>query len=171
MEKQVDRLADSEDLRRLGELIKGVRIAMLTTAEKDGSLRSRPMATQEVEFDGDLWFFTEAGSGKVDEVLGNRHVNVSYVSPEDQRYVSVTGTAQLIYDREKARRLWSPTYRIWFPRGLDDPDLALLKVRVERAEYWDAPSSKMVMLAGLVKSIVTGERYQAGEHGQIDVQH
>jgi general stress protein 26 len=128
------------------------------------------MATQETEFDGDLWFFTDAGSPKVDEVERDERVNVSYAAPDDNRYVSISGTARLVRDRAKIKELWNPVLKAWFPEGLDDPDLALLRVRVEKAEYWDSPSSKMVQLAGFVKAIATGKRADdIGENEKIDL--
>lgn len=72
-------------------------------------------------------------------------------------------------DKEKAKELWKPLLKAWFPKGLEDPDLALLKVSVESAEYWDAPSSKMVQIAGIAKAAVTGQRYQGGENKKLDV--
>jgi general stress protein 26 len=130
-----------ESIAKLNELIKDIEIAMLTTYDQDGSLHSRPMATQKVEFDGLLWFFTRASSHKVQEIEREHHVNLAYSAPDKQRYVSVSGMARLVKDRPKMEELWNPVYKAWFPDGLDDPDLALLKVSVEHAEYWDSPSS------------------------------
>lgn len=159
----------AEAIEKLGELIEDINIAMLTTIEADGSLRSRPMATQQIEFDGDLWFFVGASSPKAQEIRGDPRVNISYAQPDDQRYVSVSGTAELVRDRRKIEQLWNPLYKAWFEKGLDDPDLALLKVRVEQAEYWDAPSSKFVALAGFVKAIATGKRAEIGENAKLDL--
>ena len=159
------------DIQKLGELIKDIRIAMLTTVDDDGSLRSRPMATQKAAFDGSLWFFTRASSPKVDEVENAHEVNLSYAAPDSNTYVSVSGTAQLIRDPNKAKELWNPILKAWFPQGLDDPDLALLYVNVEKAEYWDSPSSAMVHIAGFVKAIATGQAYKPspGEHQKISL--
>ncbi len=157
------------EIQKLGELIKDVKIAMFTTLDHDGTLRSRPMATQKAEFDGTLWFFTRASSPKVDEVDQSHQVNVSYAAPDSNTYVSVSGTAQLIRDPAKAKELWNPILKAWFPKGLEDPDLALLHVDVDKAEYWDSPSSTMVHIAGFVKAIATGKAYKpsAGEHEKI----
>jgi general stress protein 26 len=158
-----------ESVRKLGEMIEGIEYAMLTTVEEDGTLRSRPMATQQVTFDGDLWFFTHASDPKVDEVEREHNVCVAYASPEQQRYVSVSGKARLVRDREKARELWNPAYKAWFPKGLDDPDLALLKVTVEKAEYWDSSQSAFVHMAGFIKAIATGESYQPGDNEKLNL--
>jgi general stress protein 26 len=159
----------SQALRKLGEMIEGIDFAMLTTVEADGTLRSRPMSTQQVEFDGDLWFFTRASAPKVDEIQQDERVNVSYAKPEDQRYVSVSGTARIVRDRKKIEELWSPVLQAWFPKGLEDPDIALLKVSVEQAEYWDSPSSAMMHLFGFVKAVATGQTYQPGENEKINL--
>lgn len=160
---------NTDNNKKLRELIKDIRFAMLTTLEEDGTLKSRPMATQEVEFDGDIWFFTYGGASKVDEIDHNQHVNVSYSEPKDQKYVSVSGTAQLVRDRQKIEELWNPLFKAWFPKGLDEPDLALLKVSVDKAEYWDSPSSKVVRLVGFAKALITGEQIgNPGDNQKIE---
>jgi len=159
----------SHAVKKLGEMIKDIDFAMMTTVEEDGTLRSRPMSTQQVEFDGDLWFFTRESAPKVEEVENDRRVNLSYASPEDQRYVSVSGTAQVVRDRQKIEELWSPALKAWFPKGLEDPDIALLRVRVEQAEYWDSPSSTMMHILGFIKALATGQSYEPGENEKLDL--
>jgi general stress protein 26 len=146
-----------ESVEKLGKLIKDIKFAMMTTIDA-GRLRSRPMVNQQAEFDGDLWFFTQLGSPKVAEIQRDSRVNIAFAKPEDQEYVSVSGTAEVVRDREKAKELWNPFLKAWFPKGLEDPDLALLRVRVEEAEYWDSPSSAMVQLFGAAKAALTGKR-------------
>lgn len=162
-------LYNMNDTKALSNKIKGIRIAMMTTEEPDGTLRSRPMATQEKEFDGDLWFFTQASAPKVDEVEQHRQVNLSYSKPEDNLFVSVSGTAELVRDRQKIQEFWKPFYRAWFPEGEDDPDLALLKVTVHNAEYWDAPAGRMGALYVAAKGLVTGDKSAMGENRKLDI--
>jgi general stress protein 26 len=156
----------SESMEKLRELIKGIKVAMFTTADEDGTLRSRPMVTQETDFDGDLWFFTIAPSAKVDEIQEHRQVNISYMARDV--YVSVSGSAQLSRDRKKIDELWNPTYKAWFPKGKDDPELALIRVKVAQAEYWESPSGIVNKLAGFVQAIAGGERSE-GEGEKIDL--
>jgi general stress protein 26 len=141
----MDTQTTSMEMRKVAHMIKGIKVAMLTTTTPDGTLHSRPMATQEAEFEGVLWFFTKSGSGKVDDIQNDAEVNVSYASTEDHRYVSVSGRASLVRDREKIEELWDPSYRVWFAQGLDDPELALLRVDVRSAAYWDMLSGGMVV--------------------------
>lgn len=152
-----------QNVAKLASLIKDVRVAMLTTIEPGGQLRSRPMTTQQIKFDGRLWFFTEFDSAKVDEIDREQQVGVSYADPDQQVYVSVSGTARVVRDRAKIEELWSPVYKAFFPKGLDDPNIALLCVDAEQAEYWDSPSGRLVQLAGFFKAIATGKQY--GEEG------
>ena len=157
-------------VKKLGELIKATKVGMLTTvADEEGTLRSRPMATQQVEFDGDLWFLTSVDSAKANDIGKDHRVNISYADASDNRYISVSGTARVLRDEKKIKSLWSPWYKVWFPKGVDDPSIALLRVQVDSAEYWDGPSSKIVQLAGFVKALATGEQYQGGEHEKISL--
>lgn len=158
---------DRGSVDKLWRMIKGIEVAMLTTVDEDGTLRSRPMWVQQKDFDGDLWFFTKAGAPKVFEVGRHHQVGLAFAEPKRQDYVSVSGKAELVRDRDKARELWSEWLKTWFPQGLDDPDLALLRVRVEKAEYWDAPSSTMVHLYGYLKSRATGEPPHPGDTGKV----
>jgi general stress protein 26 len=154
-------------MQKLADLIAEAGIAMLTTAEADGTLRSRPLATLEMDSEGKLWFFTAMSSGKVSEIDQHRKVNLSYVNLDKQDYVSVSGHARLFRDPEKMRELWTPWVEPWFPEGLDDPDLGLLEVTVDDAEYWDAPASKTQRLLGLAKALSSGKTDRLGEHAKI----
>lgn len=158
-----------QQLKKLNEMIKDIKFAMLTTVEADGSLRSRPMATQEAEFDGDLWFFTGASASKVDEVEQEEHVNVTFSDNDKNRWVSMSGMARLVRDRNRIEEYWNPVYKAWFPRGLDDPDLALLKVDVDHAEYWDSSSGAVVHAVGFVKALAAGQRYEPGENEKLEL--
>jgi len=156
---------------KVAELIKDINICMLTTEAEDGLLHSRPMATQKTEFDGTLWFFTGRSTGKISEIEWNPEVNLSYAEPSHTRYVSMSGTAEIVDDRGKMAELWSDIYKAWFPQGLDDPDLCLMKVDASFAEYWDVPSGKMVQAFGFLKALATGERLKMeGEsHGVVEI--
>jgi len=156
-----------ESIEKLKGLIEEIDFAMLTT-HANGKLRSRPMSTQQFEFDGDLWFFTSEETHKVEEIEKNNEVNVAYSKPEDNTYISVSGTASIVKDREKIEELWNPILKAWFPKGLDDPSLCLLKVSVEEAEYWDSPNSTLVQIAGFVKALVTGKSADGGDYGKVN---
>jgi general stress protein 26 len=171
IDKTPENMTRDQMVAKVAGLIKDINIAMLTTEAEDGLLHSRPMATQKMEFDGTLWFFTGLNTGMVSEIDWNPEVNLSYAQPSDTRYVSVSGTAEVVNDRAKMEELWNDIYKAWFPQGLDDPDLCLLRVEATFAEYWDVPSGKMVQVFGFLKALATGERLKMeGEsHGVVEI--
>ena len=131
-------------------------------------MTSRPMATQKIddEFDGRLWFFTRKDTNKVHAIEHDQHVNLAYSEPDKQRYISVSGRARIVENKEKMKELWNPILKAWFPDGLEDPQISLISVSIDSAEVWDAPPSKMVQMVGFVKSIVTGKPYDHNHHSQ-----
>ena len=162
---------DPKAFAKLKELIHDIDIAMVTTVTVDGALRSRPMATRHFDDDGTLWFFTLDDSGMAHDVEEEHAVNASYAEPKEHRYVSVTGNASIVHDREKARTLWDASLKTYFPRGLDEPHLALLRVAIESAEYWDVAKGSMVQLLAITKSAATGEKPDLGENVRVDVRN
>lgn len=157
-----------KSIEKLNELIKEIDFAMLTTID-GGVMRSRPMQTQDFEFDGNLWFFTSSNTHKAEEIERDNRVNVAYASPSDNSYVSVSGRASIVKDRAKIDEYWSDLYKAWFPEGKDAPDLVLLRVEAEQAEYWDAPSSTIAQTIGFLKALATGERVDVGENEKINL--
>ena len=148
--------------------IKDVRFAMLTTIDADGSLSSRPMTTVQKEFAGTLWFFMARSSPPAVAVAKNASVGLQYSEPADDLYVSLSGHARLEHDRDRMHSLWSPMVKAWFPKGIDDPDLMLLRVDVHKAEYWDVKESKPVQLFKMAKAALSGERPKdLGEHKTV----
>jgi general stress protein 26 len=145
-------------IQQLNELISDFKFAMLTTVHSDGSVHSCPMATQQADVDGHLWFFTRNDTDKVDAIRENENVCVSYADPDGQRYISVSGRTQLLNNPEKKKELWNPFYKEWFPLGLEDPKLVLIRVLVTGAEYWHASSGKMMALPGFARRAFNGEQ-------------
>lgn len=127
------------------------------------------MGTQPESFDGNLWFFTHASEPKVQEIEQHSQVNVSFANPNDNEYVSLSGPATLVHDRKKMEELWQKPLETWFPKGLDDPDLALLNVNVEHAEYWDQNAGLVEVATGFIKAKVTGEESTAGYGTKIEL--
>ena len=159
----------SKELTKVAELIGDIKFAMLTTTEHDGSLRSRPLSTLKMDAQARLWFFTSMSSPKIDEIREHAQVNVNYARPDKQDYVSISGRAEMVRDREKMKELWTPWIKPWFPKGIDDPDLILLQVNIEQAEYWDAPGSAIMRTFGLAKALATGNTDALGANAKVQV--
>jgi general stress protein 26 len=131
------------DAQRFQDLIKDISFAMFTTVTGDGGLRSRPMVASENAFDGALWFFTRTKSAVALEIAGNQQVNVTYVSAPEDRFVSVSGSASVVRDLDRAAHMWSSAYSQWFAGGANDPELSLIRIETSRVEYWDRKAGRM----------------------------
>lgn len=159
--------ADDDDMKTIARLVKSAKIGLLTTVTADGHLHSRPLAAQEIEFDGDLWFFTQDPSSKVDDIRGHEQVNAAFESGKG--YLSVAGKASIVRDRAKIDELWTPAVEAWFPEGKDDPTVALIKVSAESAEYWATNEPGVVTMFKIAKAVVTHTTPDVGENKSVDL--
>lgn len=161
-------LRGEEGLQKIGDLIKDIRMAMLTTAAEDGSFDSRPMATQKFEhFDGTVWFLTRAESGKLQEITENSHVSLIYADSADSKYITVKGFASTSRDQAKIHEMWNPMYKAWFPEGENDPSIRILRVDVTEAEFWDASASRLLRGIKYLAAAATGGKVDIGEQGKV----
>jgi general stress protein 26 len=167
MYETTDSTADRQG--KLFDMIKDVKFAMFTTHKVQGHLHSRPMTTQNKSIDEDdsLWFFMSRAGDPVSEFQGDDQVNVSYASPSSDTYVSVSGVARVVEDMARKQALWNKGAEAWFKGGVNDPDLALVQVRIEHADYWDVKENKLVQLYKIAEAAVTGTPPKMGEHGHI----
>lgn len=157
----------TENIRALSELIKGIKVAMLTSVDTDGKLHSQPVLTQQADFDGDLWFFIHAGLLEGHEP--EQQVNVTYAAPERNLHISMSGTAHRVQDVEKIEERWQSEFKDWFPKGLDDPELALLQVVVEHSEYWQLDSGGVAGVFQSIKDIATRQKRESKETKKLDL--
>jgi general stress protein 26 len=151
----------SDELTRTARLIDGLSVAMLTHPSHDGYLVSRPMAPLEMDADGALWFFVDREAQHGEQL---RSVNLSFVDAARSVFVSISGHAEIVGNRERIEAMWTPLARPWFPGGAQSPKLALLKLVPHHIEYWDAPHSRVVRLLALAASVMTGKPVGQGEH-------
>ena len=145
-----------DDREKLYAMIEKVRIAMLTTVEADGSLHTRPMASQEADENGDLWFFTDRTESVARNVAANPQVGLGFSDPHGDNYVAIAGVGTLTQDRATIKAKWNEILKAWFPGGKDDPNLALLRVNPTRGEFWDTRSSTLTNVVGFVKAKLGG---------------
>ena len=168
MSAEVEEIRGEQGIAKIAELITDIRFAMLTTVCPDGSLDSRPMATQKAKFDGSIWFLTRADSRKVDEVAEDSHVSLAYVDADDAKYVALKGRGHVSNDRARIKELWHPAHKAWFPQGEDDPQIRVLRVDVTEGEFWEANDSKIVRSVKYLAA-AAGANVKMGEHGKISV--
>jgi len=157
----------AESVAKIASLTSDIPIAMLTTVDPEGHLTARPMAQQETEFDGDLWFFVEKDSRTARNLERAPEAGISLSS--GSTWVSLSGTASLVDDRAKARQLWNSRVEAWMPGGVDDPNLTLIHFHAEAGEYWDTPGGRVASVFSFAKAKLTGERYDGGENETVDL--
>ena len=155
------------DTPTLFSLLDGVQYVMLTTRDPGGALISRPLQLLELDRDGVLWFFTAASSDKVRDIDRDAAVSMTFEEPRNRMFVSISGRAAIVEDRERINRLWSVAQTIFFPRGRDDPELALLKVVPSSGRYWDGSESLLGTLIKFGKAALLGEAQDLGTSGPI----
>ena len=162
--------ASKHDTELLWKLVKATRFAMFTTRHGNGHLHSRPMTTQNAKEDEDdsLWFFMSRQSDPVDDLAREPGVNVVYANTSADNYVSVSGEASVVDDPAIKQRLWSPMTQAWFPGGPTDADVALVRVRITHANFWNVTDSKATQLFKMAKAAVTGKPpTDMGESGEV----
>lgn len=164
-----EHLQNEEAIKKLNELVKDVKVCMFATINTDNTLFSRPMYTMEIDTEGNIWFFTNDNSAKIDDVSKENTVYLMYSHPGHNTYVHVKGNASVVHDKQKIKELWSPAVKAWFPGGENDPALCLLKVETQEASYWDGTSNKFVVFFNMLKAIAKGDKPDNGQFGDLKV--
>jgi general stress protein 26 len=160
-------MSDPADVQKTVDLINDAKIGMVTTLDEHHQLVSRPLAVQRVEADGDMWFFTHRDTSQAAHVARNPKVNVSF--SQRGSWVSVSGAAEVIEDRAKAKELWNPMVEAWFPDGPETPGLVFLRVDADSAEYWDTPGGTVTTAIQFLKSKATGQQADIGTSKTVEL--
>jgi general stress protein 26 len=157
--------------KHLYDLLKDFDTAMLVTQSADGHMHSRPMAIAELRPDADAYFVTSIDSPKVDEINANPSVTLTFQS--SKQYASLSGRATLVRDQALIDRLYKENWKIWFPRGKNDPSISMLKFNAQHGEYWDnAGAQGLKFVFEAAKAYVKGERAEENDpkqHAKVDL--
>ena len=162
--------SDQQARENLWRLVKDIKFGMLTTRHRNGHLHSRPVTTQNRHIDelDSLWFFMSRTGEPVADLLADGRVNVAYADPSKDAYISVSGEALIVEDMARKSALWTTFAQAWFPGGVEDPDLALVQIKIVHAHYWDVKASKIVQLYTMAKAAMTGHKPEdLGQEGEV----
>lgn len=166
----IKNLNNEEAILKLRELAKAIDICMFCTNPKtDDGASCRPMSTQKVCDEGNIWFFSNADSDKNKEIEQDKNVQLFYSHPGKDSFLIVSGEAELIFDKDKIEELWSPVLNAWFPGGKEDPNISIVKVIPTTAYYWDTDGNKMINFLKMVASAATGKNLVKGNEGALSV--
>lgn len=164
----IKNMGNEEAILKLRELAEAIDICMFSTNLKtDDGASCRPMSTQKVCDEGNIWFFSNADSDKNKEIEQDKNVQLFYSHPGKDSFLIVNGVAELIFDREKIEELWSPVLNAWFPGGKEDPNISIVKVIPTTAYYWDTDGNKMINFLKMVASAATGKNLVEGNEGTL----
>jgi general stress protein 26 len=163
---QKDILRGEDALAKLRELLKGFPIAFMVTVDR-GEVTARPIGVvgDHAAFDGTLWFITDKRSRKVQAIDSGATTTLLFQNDKDGAYLQLTGRASVVEDAEKLKELYTTLQRTWFPKGLDDPDITLVRFDADAGNYWDSHNSLARLAVAFAKSIVTGSPGQSGHAG------
>src|ERR1700733_12040858 len=154
------------DADRAWDLMKKIGFAMLVTRDGD-KLRARPMSAYLERDENAIYFLTDARRHKDDEIARNPGINLSFANASDQKYVSVTGTAVVSNDRAKIKQLFSTPAKAWW-NSAEDPNIRVLKITPDDAEFWDSPGS-VISYVKMAAAAVTGSRPDIGDNRKVSL--
>lgn len=161
-------LIGQEAIDKISALLDHNKLAMMATKLDSMPFSVCPMTTQEIDNNGELWFFTGKNSEHYKELQKDNRLHLTYANQSDQEYLSVYGSAKITEDKQKIDALWSSTLKVWFS-GKDDPNLALLSVTIEDAYYWDQKQNKAITIFKKAKAAITGEKDDTNDKGTLNV--
>lgn len=165
----VHNLDDGAAIEKLKELANDIIICMFCTNVKDLPFDARPMATKQVDDEGNFWFFSTIISNKNDELANDNNVQLLYAKTANNHYLSVYGHAEIIDDKNKIKRLWNEDDRAWFAEGINDPNLSLIRVVTAEAHYWDTEDNKMIRVLKRAAGAVSGKGVNGRIEGNIKI--
>jgi general stress protein 26 len=154
------------DQERVWELMKKIGFAMLVTHDGD-KLRARPMSAYLERDQNTIYFLTDARRHKDEEISRNPGINLSFADAGSQTYVSVTGTASVANDRAKIKDLFSTAAKAWWDSS-DDPNIRVLKITPDDAEFWDSPGA-VISYVKMAAAAISGSRPEIGNNRKVSL--
>ncbi|MDE3248671.1 MAG: pyridoxamine 5'-phosphate oxidase family protein [Bacteroidota bacterium] len=153
-------------IEEIRSLVKDLGTCMFCTYDEKGELQARPMAVQQADEEGNLWFLSKKGSEKNQQLMSANKTDLLFGEGKD-KWMCLHGTAVLMYDREKIKELWTPIAKIWFTEGENDPSISVIRFRFKSGYYWDNKHGRMVAIAKMAAAFITGETMDDGVEGQL----
>ncbi|USU10897.1 pyridoxamine 5'-phosphate oxidase family protein [Sphingomonadaceae bacterium OTU29THOMA1] len=142
----------TKTLADLSKAMRDIDFAMLSTHTDGGAIAARPMSNnQQVDYDGDSYYFTMQDTRTVADIERDPQVSLSFLGKSGMLgmrpfFVAVEGHADLVRDKAAFEERWSPDLDRWFDRGIDTPGLVMIHVRAKRVHYWDGEDEDEVSL-------------------------
>ena len=165
----VEHLSSTDAVKKLQELVKDANVCHFVTNLNELPLDARPMATQDVDDNGNIFFLSGSDSHKNQHIESDPRVQLFYTNSGGYEYLSIYGTATVTRDRKLIEEMWTNMAKAWFKEGKDDPNLTVIVVKPEHAYYWDTKSNKVISLIKIAASMVSGASMDNGVEGELNV--
>jgi general stress protein 26 len=162
-------LINAEGIKKLRELAESAKMCHLATALSNRPISTRPMSVQKVDDDGNIWFFSPKSSEKNADITIDPEVQLFFSQSSNSEFLSVFGTAEVVYDRLMVEELWNVSLKTWFNKGKDDPEITLIKVTPIDSHYWDTKNNRMVQLIKILAGAIVGKPMDDSVEGNIRV--
>ncbi|HET7409880.1 MAG TPA: pyridoxamine 5'-phosphate oxidase family protein, partial [Paracoccaceae bacterium] len=158
-------MTDQRD--KFWDMIEDHHACMLVTHGPGGTLHARPMHAIPDREKREILFYTQVADGKAHEIASSNEVCLTFVSHKKNDYIAVQGTAELTRDRELIEKHWNIMVKAWFPEGKDDPNIAMIRVKVRAGEYWDSSSSDISNALRMMTAAAGGRRPDMGDNERV----
>lgn len=164
-----ENLYNQEALEKLQHLVDKIDVCMFCSAVNDGEMHAVPMSRQEVDNTGSIWFLLSFESDTCKNVAKDPRVNLLFANASDYNFLAIKGHATISHDKERIKKYWNKFVEAWFEKGVDDPNIRVMKVDVEDAHYWDNKANKLATMIQLASSAITGKKMDIGRTGEINI--
>ncbi len=164
-----ENLSNKEAIEKIKKLAEDEKMCFFATHLNEHPLSARPMSLQEVDEQGNLWFFSPESSEKNEHIKTDSKVQLLFANKGSNEYLSIYGEATITKDRKRIEELWNAFLNTWFNEGKDDPTITLISVKPLDAYYWDTKNNKLVSLIKIAAGAITGKTMDDGVEGKLKV--
>lgn len=165
-----ENLNRKEALDKLQNLVNKIDIGMLCTYPiSEDYIHAVPMSRQEIDEEGCIWYLFSKDSQTYKNIKDDNKVSIQFADVGNYTFLSIDGYAEVSEDKERIRKYWNKFVEAWFEKGIDDPNIRILKVEVKDAHYWDNKTNKLVTFLKVASSAISGQNLDIGREGDLDL--
>ncbi len=169
-EENIKDLTGKEAIDKLRHLAEKAESCFFCTGIKTGLPMSvRPMAIQQIDEEGNIWFLSMRDSQKNGEIEGDPFTHLLFQAGAHAGFVNIYGISEISRDQEKINELWNPMMKTWFQGGKEDPEISLIKVIPTEGYYWDQKNGNAIAFLKMAAAVITGKTLDDSVEGKIDI--
>ncbi|TAH02345.1 MAG: general stress protein [Sphingobacteriales bacterium] len=168
-ENHIKTLEGAEALKKFKDIATAAENCFFVTSIKTGfPVSVLPMAVQQVDDEGNLWFMALKVSAKIKEIATDPLTHLFFQESKHAGFLNIYGITEIVSSQEKIDELWTPILKVWFPGGKNDNNITLLKVVPINVYYWDTKNGSAVAFAKMALSLVTEKSMDGSVEGNLN---